>query len=171
MIVSGEIYSLDLNNKQTPFALLMGLWKFKIESRVLKASKMNYKHRKLFRIVLKFSSTTRKQRLFVSKYTPNRITYILANAKFFIEDLMAAHNLVPTLQSTRFLEDRRQKSRNIDQGLQHSCNDKQWMERSQLPVASPVDESGSPQTTPPDTSNQGIPQPQRTMSMYPLRRT
>jgi hypothetical protein len=30
---------------------------------------------------------------------------------------MAAHNLVPTLQNTRFLEDRRQKSRNIDQGL------------------------------------------------------
>ena len=30
---------------------------------------------------------------------------------------VAAHNLVPTLQSTRFLEDRRHKSRNIDQGL------------------------------------------------------
>jgi hypothetical protein len=55
--------------------------------------------------------------LCVSKYTPNRITYILANTTFFIEDLMAAHNLIPTLQSTRFLDDRMQKSRNVDQGL------------------------------------------------------
>ena len=55
-----------------------------------------------------------KRMLCVSKYTPNRITYILANTAFFIEDLMAAHNLVPTPQSTRFLEDRRQKSRNVD---------------------------------------------------------
>ena len=57
-----------------------------------------------------------KRMLCVSKYTPNRITYILADTTFFIEDLMAAHNLVPTLQSTRFLEDRRQKSRTVDQG-------------------------------------------------------
>ena len=55
--------------------------------------------------------------LCVSNYMPNRITYILANTTTFIEDLMAAHNLFSTLQSTRFLEDRRQKSRNIDQGL------------------------------------------------------
>ena len=47
----------------------------------------------------------------------NRITYILADTTFFIEDLMTAHNLVPTLQNTRFLEDRRQRSRNLDQGL------------------------------------------------------
>jgi hypothetical protein len=45
----------------------------------------------------------------VSKYTSNKITYILANTTFFIEDLIAVHNLVLTLQSTRFLEDRRQK--------------------------------------------------------------
>ena len=44
--------------------------------------------------------------LCVSKYTPNRIIYILANTTFVIEDLMAAHNLVPTLQSTIFLETR-----------------------------------------------------------------
>ena len=55
--------------------------------------------------------------LCVSKYTPNRVTYILADTTFFVDDLMTAHNLVPTLQSTRFLEDRRQKSRNVDQGL------------------------------------------------------
>ena len=54
-----------------------------------------------------------KRMLCVSKYTPNRTTYILANTTFFIEDLMSAHNLVPTPQSTRFLEDRRQKSRNV----------------------------------------------------------
>ena len=47
----------------------------------------------------------------------NRITYILADTTFFMEDLMAAHNLVPTPQYTRFLEDRRQKSRNVHQGL------------------------------------------------------
>ena len=39
-----------------------------------------------------------KRMLCVSKCTPNRITYILANTTFFIEDVMAAHNLVPTLQ-------------------------------------------------------------------------
>ena len=50
--------------------------------------------------------------LCVSKYTPNRITYILADTTFFI-DLMAAHNLVPTPHSTRFLEDRKQISRNV----------------------------------------------------------
>ena len=55
--------------------------------------------------------------LCLSKYTPNRITYILADETLFIVDLMTPHNLVPTLQSTRFLEDRRQKSRNVDQGL------------------------------------------------------
>ena len=58
-----------------------------------------------------------KRTLCVSNYTPNRITYILANTTFFIEDMMAAHNLVPTLQSTRFLEGRRLKSSNIDKGL------------------------------------------------------
>ena len=101
-----------------------------------------------------------KRMLCVSKYTPNRITYILAITTVFIEDLMAAHNLVPSLQSTRFLEDRGQKSRNIDQR----------MERSQLPVAPPVQESSSPQTTPTDKRNQGFPQPQRTMPMHPLRK-
>ena len=52
-------------------------------------------------------------------------------------------------------------------------NDKQRMERSQLPAAPHVGlhESGSPWTTPTDMRNQGIPQPQRTMLMYPLRRT
>ena len=47
----------------------------------------------------------------------NRITHILADTIFFIKDLMTAHKLAPTLESTRFLEDRRQKSRNVDQGL------------------------------------------------------
>jgi hypothetical protein len=52
-------------------------------------------------------SNNLKRILWVSKYTQNRITYILANTAFFIEDLVAAHNLVLTLQSTRFPEDRR----------------------------------------------------------------
>ena len=50
-------------------------------------------------------------------YVIKQHTYTLAYTTFFIEDLMTAHNLVPTLQSTRILEDRRQKSRNEDQGL------------------------------------------------------
>jgi hypothetical protein len=55
---------------------------------------------------------------------------------FFIEDVMAAHNLVPTLQSTRFLEDRRQKSRNVGQGLLNTpaMTSSEWKE----PVAPPV---------------------------------
>ena len=40
-----------------------------------------------------------KRMLCVSKYTPNRITYILADTTFFIEDLMTANNLVPTPQT------------------------------------------------------------------------
>jgi hypothetical protein len=75
-----------------------------------------------------------KRMLWVSKYTPNRITYILANTAFFIEDLMAAHNLVPTLQSTRFLKDRRQKSRIIDQGLLNTpaMTSSEWKEANYL---------------------------------------
>jgi hypothetical protein len=63
-----------------------------------------------------------KRMLCISKYTRNRITYILANTTFFIEDLMVAHNLTLTSQSIRFLEDRRQKTRDIDQ---HSSDYKQ----------------------------------------------
>ena len=105
-----------------------------------------------------------KRMLCVSKYIPNRITYILADTIFFIEDLMTAHNLVPTLQSTRFLEDRRQKSRNVNQGLLNTpaMTSSEWKE-----AAPPV----HPWTIPPDMRNQGIPQPQRRMPMHPLRRT
>ena len=93
------------------------------------------------------------------KYMPNRITYILANTTFFIEDLMAAHKLVPTLQNIRFLEDWRQKSRNIDQGL---------LNTPAMTTAPPVHKSHSPWTTLPDMHNQGIPQQQQTMLMQPL---
>ena len=41
----------------------------------------------------------------------------MANATFFIEDLMAAHNLAPALQSPRFLQDRKQRLRSIDHGI------------------------------------------------------
>ena len=41
----------------------------------------------------------------------------MPNTTFFIEDFMSAHNVAPTLQSTRFLEERGQRSRNIDQEL------------------------------------------------------
>jgi hypothetical protein len=75
-----------------------------------------------------------KRMLCVSKYTPNRITYILTNTNFFIEDLMAAHNLVPTLQSTRCLEDRRHKSRNVNQGLLNTpaMTSSEWKEANYL---------------------------------------
>jgi hypothetical protein len=43
---------------------------------------------------------------------------------------------------------------------QYSRNDKQRMERSQLPPAPTVQESGSPRTTPLDMRNKGIPQSQ-----------
>ena len=47
---------------------------------------------------------------------------------------MAAHNLIPTLQSTRFLEDRRQKSRNIDQELLNTpaMTSSEWKEANYL---------------------------------------
>ena len=50
------------------------------------------------------------------------------------EDLMTAHNLVPTLQSTRFLEDRRQKYRNVDQGLLNTpaITSSEWKEANYL---------------------------------------
>ena len=83
------------------------------------------------------------------------------NTSFFIEDLMAAHNLAQTLQTIKFLESRRCRSWTSQQRIQ----------RSQLPVAPPVHESGSSRTTPPDMRNQGIPHPQRRMPMHPLRRT
>jgi hypothetical protein len=72
--------------------------------------------------------------LCVSKYTTNRITYILTDTSFFVEDLMTAHNLVPTLQSTRFLEDRSQKSRNVDHGLlnTHAITSSEWKETNYL---------------------------------------
>ena len=74
-----------------------------------------------------------KRVLCVSKYTPNRITYILADTTF-IEDLMAAHNLVPNPQSTRFLEDRRQKSRNVHRGLLNTpaMTSSEWKEANYL---------------------------------------
>ena len=75
-----------------------------------------------------------KRMLCVSKYTPNRITYILANTTFCIEDLMTAHKLVPALQSTRFLEDRGQKSRNVHQGLLNTpaMTSSEWKEANYL---------------------------------------
>ena len=75
-----------------------------------------------------------KRMLQVSKYTRNRMTYIQANTTFFIEDLMAAHNLVPSLQSTRFLEDRRQKSSYIDHGLLNTpaMTSSEWKEANYL---------------------------------------
>ena len=60
------------------------------------------------------------------------------------------------------------------QGIWKECNIVNYvtrMERSQLPVALPVHESGSPWTTPPDMHNQGTPQPQRMMPMHALWRT
>ena len=44
------------------------------------------------------------------------------------------HNLLPTLQSTRFLEDRRQKSRNVDQGLLNTpaMTGSEWKEANNL---------------------------------------
>jgi hypothetical protein len=68
------------------------------------------------------------------KRQPNRITYILADTTFFEEDMKAAHNLVPTLQSTRFLEDRRQTSRNVDQGLFNTpaMTNSEWKEANYL---------------------------------------
>ena len=100
-----------------------------------------------------------KRMLCVSKYTPTRIKYILANTTFFIEDMMAAHHLVPTLQSTRFLEDRRQKSRNIDQGLLNTpaMTSSEWKEANYLlhHLYTRVAAHGQ--------HHQGIPQPQRTM--------
>ena len=112
-----------------------------------------------------------KRMLCVSKCTPNRITYILADTSFFIEDLMAAHNLVPTPQSTRFLEQEAESKKCTPRTSQHSCNDKQRMEWSQLPAAPPVHESCSPRITPPYMRNQGIPQPQQRMPMHPMQRT
>ena len=72
--------------------------------------------------------------LCVSKYTPNRITYILADTTFFIEDLMEAHNLVPTSQKTRLLEDRSQKSRNVHQELLNTpaMTSSEWKEANYL---------------------------------------
>ena len=70
----------------------------------------------------------------VSKYTPHRITYILANTTFFIEDLIAVHNLAPTLQSIRFLEDRRHKARDIDHGFLNTpvMTNSEWKEANYL---------------------------------------
>ena len=72
--------------------------------------------------------------LCLSKYTLNRITYVLTNTALFIEDLMAAHNLVPTMQSIKFLEDRRHKSRNMYHGLLNSpaMANNEWKEANYL---------------------------------------
>ena len=62
-------------------------------------------------------------------------------------------------QTIRFLEDKAESKRYRPWISQHSRDEKERMERSQLPVALPVHESGSPRTIPPDMLNQGIPQP------------
>ena len=76
-----------------------------------------------------------KRMLSVSKYTPNRITYNLADTTFFIEDLMAAHNLVPNPPPGR---QEAEIKKCTPRTSQHSCNDKQRMETCQLPAAPPV---------------------------------
>jgi hypothetical protein len=112
-----------------------------------------------------------KRMLCVSKCTPNRITYILADTSFFIEDLMAAHNLVPALQSTRFLEDRRQKSRNVHQGLLNTpaMTSSEWKEANYLLRHLYTRVQPTEYTT--VYANLRFPQPERRMPMHPMRRT
>ncbi|KAJ4440776.1 hypothetical protein ANN_10622 [Periplaneta americana] len=94
--------------------------------------------------------------LCISKYTQSRIAYILADTTYFTEDLMATHSLVPTPQSIRFLEDRRQTATDIN----HRLLSTPAMTNSERKEANyHLRHLYSPWTTSPNMPYQGIPQP------------